>query len=57
MSITCGKKARKNGGTRYDVKRRGRAAKVEKVFRDNKLSPEQYRAMKLSDRKAMNRKG
>ena len=53
MSTACGKAARKNGGNRFDVMRRNRRKKHEKVYSNNAMAPEQYRAMKLSERKAL----
>lgn len=55
MSISCGKSARKRGGNRYDVKRNNRASRHAKVYANNSMSPEEYRAMKLRDRKALAR--
>lgn len=55
MSVTCGKAGRKHGGNRFDVKRRTRIAKHTKKMTNNVLSPDQYRKMKLSDRKQLDK--
>lgn len=56
MANGNGKAARKRGGNRYDVKRANRASRHEKIFTNNAVSPEEYRAMKLRDKKTL-RKG
>lgn len=53
MSITCGKKARKRMGNRYDIMRSAKRTKHTKIFTNNKLTPSQYSAMKQADRKRL----
>jgi len=56
MATATGKAARRARGNRYAAKRAHRRARVGKTFTDNALSPEQYRAMKLSERKALKKR-
>jgi hypothetical protein len=53
MATATGKAARKHGGNRYDVKRSNRNTKHEKRFANNALTPDAYRKMKLSEKKAL----
>ena len=55
MANSNGKAARSHGGNRFDLKRARRKAKHHKVFTNNKMTPEDYRSMKLSERKALAR--
>jgi len=57
MSISCGKKARKSGGTRAAVKRASKRANMAKVFQNNAMSPQAYQTMKLSEKKKLKSKG
>jgi len=57
MATATGKAARRRGGNRHDIRKANRNAKHKKVYTNNALTPEAYRKMKLSDRKALARKG
>jgi len=56
MSSAIGKRARRGGGNRYSVKRMRRSVKVAKIFTNNAMTPDQYRKMKLSEKKALKKK-
>lgn len=55
MATSTGKKARKQGGTKAAIKKASRRSKHAKIMHNNKLTPEQYRSMKLSKRKSLHR--
>jgi len=55
MATSCGKKARKRAGNRYAIKRSTKRNRHAKIFINNKMNPEEYSRMKLSDRKRLSK--
>ena len=55
MATATGKAARRGGGNHHSLKKAARRAGHKKVMLNNKLTPEAYRALKQSARKALKR--
>lgn len=53
MANLNGKRYRTPGQNRHALRRHHRHSRAEKAFRNNKMSPAEYKALKLSQKKRL----